>query len=151
MCDIFCEITQLVMTYLRKSSCSHLNDDEQTDSSTHLGWISIHASHHIHDGLANGDDHSKHWKPLTGFEMPWTWSGVCKLPDDDSLLTFLCSIEEGSVLWCVANFNDFSSSQQLHYQAWCDNRRDTQLHQRTWKKIFKLGQQESRHAFKCFI
>lgn len=38
----------------------HLDYDEQTDSSTHLRGLSIHASHHVHDGLADGYNHSKH-------------------------------------------------------------------------------------------
>lgn len=45
-------------------SYPHLNDDEQTDSSAHLRGISIHAGHHVHDSLADGDDHSKHCATL---------------------------------------------------------------------------------------
>lgn len=41
---------------------TNLNDDEQAYPSTHLGRISIHASHNIYNGLSNGDDHSKHCK-----------------------------------------------------------------------------------------
>lgn len=44
--------------------CFHLDDNEQTDPCTHLGRVSVHAGHHIHDSLANGDDHPKHWKHL---------------------------------------------------------------------------------------
>lgn len=39
---------------------SHLDDNNQTDSGTHFRGVSIHASHHIHNGLSNGYNHSKH-------------------------------------------------------------------------------------------
>lgn len=126
----------------KENACSHLNDDEQTDSCTHLWGISIHAGHHIHNGLSNGNDHSKHWKTLTVVRqsMGIIYQRHVHNPAlDESLLTFLSSIEECSVLRCVSNFNDLSSSKQLHYQAWGDNRRDTQLHQGTWREIFRLG------------
>ena len=41
---------------------SHLDDDEQTDPSAHLGRVPVHARHDIHNGLANGDDHAKYWQ-----------------------------------------------------------------------------------------
>ena len=47
-------------------------------------------------------------------------------------LTFLCSVEERSVLWSVANLNDLCSGQELHDQARRHDGRNTQLHQRTW-------------------
>lgn len=63
---------------------------------------------------------------------------------DLSLLTFLSSVEEGSVLWCVSNLNDLSSSKQLHDKARGDNRRDTQLHQGTWGQMFRLRYSSER-------
>ena len=46
-------------------------------------------------------------------------------------LTFLSTVEESSVLWCVTDFNNLSTSQQLHDEARCDDGRDTQLHEST--------------------
>lgn len=40
-----------------------------------------------------------------------------ELTYDQKYFTFLSSVEEGSVLWCVSNFNDLCSSKQLHDQA----------------------------------
>ena len=47
-----------------------------------------------------------------------------------SKITFLSSIKESSVLWRVADLNDFGASQQLHDQAGGDNGRNAELHQR---------------------
>ena len=41
---------------------SHLDDNKQADASAHFRGVSIHASHHVNDGLANGDEHTKHWR-----------------------------------------------------------------------------------------
>lgn len=48
--------------------------------------------------------------------------------------TFLGAVKQSSVFWCVSNLNNFSSSQQLHDEARCDDGRDTQLHQCTCNK-----------------
>lgn len=53
--------------------------------------------------------------PQTELEKPRTPVEI--LPADKSLPTFLGSVKEGSVFWSVANFNDLSTSQELHYQA----------------------------------
>lgn len=45
---------------------AHLDDDEKTDPSAHIGGVSVHSSHHIHDGLTNGDDHTKHCRRWQG-------------------------------------------------------------------------------------
>lgn len=44
-------------------------------------------------------------------------------------LTFLCPVEERTVLGRVPNLNDLGPSQQLHDEARGDNGRDAQFHQ----------------------
>ena len=39
----------------------YLDDDDQANASAHLRRVSVHARHHINDGLSDGDDHTKHW------------------------------------------------------------------------------------------
>ncbi len=46
-------------------------------------------------------------------------------------LTFLGSVEQGSVLGGVTDLDDLGAGQQLHNQTRGDNRRDTQLHEST--------------------
>lgn len=41
------------------------------------------------------------------------------------------SVEEGSVLWSVADLDDLGTGQQLHDQSRSDNGRDTELHEGT--------------------
>ena len=43
--------------------------------------------------------------------------------------TFLCAVEEGSVLGGVSHLNDLGSSQELHDEAGGDDGGDAQLHQ----------------------
>ena len=55
-------------------------------------------------------------------------------------LTFLGTIEEGSVLWSITNLDDLSTCEQLHDEARCHDGRDTQFHQRTWAQIQHINQ-----------
>lgn len=122
--------------------CINLNDDEQADPSPHLWRVSIHPSHDINNGLSNGDDHSKHCTKETK-KNSLTYNVVANVTKSGSFKgsktfqsyrnpTFLSSVEEGSVLWGVSHLNDFSTSQQLHDEAWGDDGRYTQLHKSTW-------------------
>lgn len=40
----------------------YLYGDQQADASAHFGRVSVHSCHHVHDGLADGNDHAKHCK-----------------------------------------------------------------------------------------
>lgn len=74
---------------------THLKNDEQADTCTQLRGRSIHASHHIHNGLANSYHHPKH---LEIQEHVITYNTSKSLE-----LTFLGSIEECSVLRSITN------------------------------------------------
>lgn len=42
------------------SGNKELDDDEQTNTGSDAGWLTIHASHDVDNGLTNGDDHSEY-------------------------------------------------------------------------------------------
>ena len=99
---------------------SHLEDDEETDTSSKFRRSSIHSCHDIDNGLSDGDDHAKHCQSrnqvnTTNFTV--------------TLLTLLSSIEESSVLWGVSNLQNLGSGQELHDEGGGDDGRDTQLHE----------------------
>lgn len=37
-----------------------LDDDQEADTGADVGGLSVHAGHHVHDGLTNGDHHTEH-------------------------------------------------------------------------------------------
>lgn len=62
-----------LLCYLQmKNWLSYLNNDKETDASTHFSRVPIHARHDIHNGLPNGNDHTKYWWKLGGKEYMLT-------------------------------------------------------------------------------
>ena len=61
-------LKRLIVTFLEKlieeeddeSGHEQLDDDEQADAGADVGGLAVHAGHHVHDGLAQGDDHAEH-------------------------------------------------------------------------------------------
>lgn len=43
-----------------KSGTEELKDDQHADTSTKVGWVTVHACHDVHSSLTNCDHHSKH-------------------------------------------------------------------------------------------
>lgn len=70
------------------------------------------------------------------------------------VLTFLCSIKQCSVFWCVTYFNNFCTSQQLHDKSRCYNWWYSQFHKRSsvWsqdntdpiKRICRVGTHDTK-------
>lgn len=44
-----------------RQSHIYLYGDQQADSSAHFGRVSVHSCHHVHDGLADGNDHAEYY------------------------------------------------------------------------------------------
>merc|ERR1719466_3799 len=95
-------LQKLVQEKDNEASNKQLDDDQKTNSSTNVTWVSIHASQDIHNGLSNSDHHSKE---------------------------LLGSIEQSSVLRSVPHLYQLGTSQQLHDQTGGHDGGDTQLHE----------------------
>lgn len=135
-------IEQLVANHNRDDGrCAYLDDDKKTDSSADFCWLAVHACHDIHNGLCHCHNHGKHCqmkKHLNYKSVPTNGSTINaylfhKTKDRHLMLvlvlTFLGSVEEGTVLRGVTYFNDFGTGQKLHDETGCNNGRDSQLHQ----------------------
>merc|ERR1719352_1674954 len=95
-------LEQLVQQKHNETGHKQLDNDQQTDTSADVTWVSVHASQHVHNCLSNSDDHAKE---------------------------LLGAIEEGPVLGSVPHFDQLSAGEQLHDQAGGDDGGDAKLHQ----------------------
>lgn len=58
------KISNCFVICIWKRRISYLNDDQETDSSTHFRGVPVHARHDIYNSLPNGNDHTKYWQKL---------------------------------------------------------------------------------------
>ncbi len=55
-------LEQLIQKQDNEAGHKQLDDDQEADTRSDVSGITIHASHHVDDGLADGDDHTEHCK-----------------------------------------------------------------------------------------
>jgi len=95
-------LKQLVQQQHNETGHEQLDNDQQTDTSADVTWVSIHPGQHIHNGLSDSDDHAK---------------------------KLLGAVEESPVLGSVSHLNQLGAGKQLHDESGGDDGGDAELHE----------------------
>ena len=57
---MFTFLEELIEQEDNETGDEELDDDEQADAGADVRGLAVHAGHHVHDGLAEGDHHAEH-------------------------------------------------------------------------------------------